>query len=118
MQLAQHNPMIEQLARTESLLRLKLTPTEYDAYLKERALVPSTPALDPARLAGREDECWNFDGAGGVTVLAGPAPYAAPQAERVTIRLEAADAAGVLDQVRAIDGVRVISVDVEGADRS
>ena len=73
---------------------------------------------DPARLAGREDERWNFDGAGGVTVLAGPAPYAAPQAERVTIRLETADAAGVLDQVRAIDGVRVISVDVEEAKRS
>ncbi len=69
---------------------------------------------DQARLAGREDERWNFDGGGGVTVLAGPAPQAAPQAERVTIRLETTSAADVIGQVRAIDGVRVISVDVEG----
>jgi ABC-2 type transport system ATP-binding protein len=68
---------------------------------------------DQARLAGREDERWNFDTAGGVTVLAGPAPQAAPQAERVTIRLETTSAADVIGQLRAIDGVRVISVDVE-----
>ena len=71
---------------------------------------------DAARLAGREDERWNFDGAGGVTVLAGAAPAAAPRVERVTLRLEATDAASVVDQVRAIDGVRVISVDVDEAD--
>ena len=33
-------------------------------------------------------------------------------------RKKTADAARVMDQVRAIDGVRVISVDVEEADRS
>jgi ABC-type Mn2+/Zn2+ transport system ATPase subunit len=79
---------------------------------------------DPARLAGREDERWNFDGAGGVTVLAGPAPSApappgAQRRETVTIRLETADSARVIGQVRAIDGARVLSVDVDGpvADR-
>jgi ABC-2 type transport system ATP-binding protein len=80
---------------------------------------------DPARLVGREDERWNFDGAGGVTVATGPAPPPEPAApgarrlETVTIRLETADSAGVIGQVRAIDGARVLSVDVDGpaADR-
>ena len=36
--------------------------------------------------------------------------------EQVTIRLETADAARVIGQVRAIEGARVRSVDVEGAD--
>lgn len=40
--------MMEQLDRTEALLRLKLTPCEYEAYLKGRASVPSTPDIDPA----------------------------------------------------------------------
>jgi ABC-type multidrug transport system ATPase subunit len=75
---------------------------------------------DPARLAGLEDERWDFGEPGGVTVLAGPAPPAAPMVtprrERVTIRLEAADAADAVERVRAIDGVRVISVDVEGVE--
>jgi hypothetical protein len=35
--------------------------------------------------------------------------------DRVTVRLETSDTASLLDQVRAIDGVRVLSVDVEGA---
>jgi ABC-type multidrug transport system ATPase subunit len=76
---------------------------------------------DPARLAGLEDERWDFGEPGRVTVLAGPAPAVAPPAvpvtaprvERVTIRLAAPDAADVVDRVRAMDGVRVISVDVE-----
>jgi len=74
---------------------------------------------DPARLAGLEDERWDFGSPGQVTVLAGPAPVAAvsvvpaaPRPTRVTIRLEAADAAAAVERVRAIDGVRVISVDV------
>jgi hypothetical protein len=70
---------------------------------------------DPARLAGREDERWVF-GDGRVTILGGPAPAAAvpePRPERVTIRLEAADAARVVEQVRAIAGVRVLSADIE-----
>jgi ABC-type uncharacterized transport system ATPase subunit len=94
---------------------------ELDAAVTERVAAGGTVLFvdhDPARLAGRENERWNFDGAGGVTVLAGPAPYTAPQAERITIRLETADAASVMDHVRAIDGVRVISVDVEEADQS
>jgi ABC-type multidrug transport system ATPase subunit len=71
---------------------------------------------DPARLAGREDERWAFDGAGRVTVLAGPA-HQAPRLDRVTIRVETADTAALLDQVRAIDGVRVLSVDVQAYDQ-
>jgi ABC-2 type transport system ATP-binding protein len=82
---------------------------------------------DPARLAGLEAERWDFGSPGQVTVLAGPAPVAAvsvvpaapaapaaPRLERVTIRLEVADAAEAVERVRAIDGVRVISVDVAG----
>jgi ABC-2 type transport system ATP-binding protein len=72
---------------------------------------------DPARLAGREHERWEFDGAGRVTILSGPAPAAlaaAETAETVTIRLETADAGRVVSQVRAIDGVRVLSVHVTG----
>ena len=90
---------------------------ELDAAVGERVAAGGTVLFvdhDQARLAGREDERWNFDTAGGVTVLAGPAPQAAPQAERVTIRLETTSAADVIGRVRAIDGVRVISVDVEG----
>jgi ABC-2 type transport system ATP-binding protein len=90
---------------------------ELDAAVRERVAAGGTVLFvdhDQARLAGREDERWNFDTAGGVTVLAGPAPQAAPQAERVTIRLETTSAADVIGRVRAIDGVRVISVDVEG----
>jgi hypothetical protein len=34
----------------------------------------------------------------------------------VTLRLETTDPASVVGQVRAIDGVRVISVEVEGAE--
>jgi ABC-2 type transport system ATP-binding protein len=70
---------------------------------------------DPARLAGREDERWEFDGAAGVTILTGPAPAAAAAAETVTIRLETTDAGRVISRVRAIDGARVLSVDVAGA---
>jgi ABC-type multidrug transport system ATPase subunit len=68
---------------------------------------------DQARLAGREDERWEVDGTSGVTVLSGPAPVAAPVVSQVTIRLETADPASVIGQVRAIDGARVISVDLE-----
>jgi ABC-2 type transport system ATP-binding protein len=94
---------------------------ELDAAVTERVAAGGTVLFvdhDPARLAGREDERWNFDGAGGVTVLAGPAPHVVPRTESVILRLETADVAGVVDQVRAIDGVRVISVDVEGAEGS
>jgi ABC-2 type transport system ATP-binding protein len=90
---------------------------ELDAAVGERVAAGGTVLFvdhDQARLAGLEDERWNFDGSGVVTVLAGPAPQAAPQAERVTIRLETTSAADVIGQLRAIDGVRVISVDVEG----
>jgi ABC-2 type transport system ATP-binding protein len=89
---------------------------ELDAAVTERVAAGGIVLFvdhDQARLAGREDERWNFDGAGGVTVLAGPAPHTAAQVESVILRLETTDAAGVVGQVRAIDGVRVISVDVE-----
>jgi ABC-2 type transport system ATP-binding protein len=90
---------------------------ELDAAVAERVAAGGIVLFvdhDPARLAGREDERWNFDGNGGVTVLAGPAPAAPPRAETVVIRLETTDAGRVVDQVRAIDGARVVSVDVEG----
>ena len=57
-----------------------------------------------------------LDGAGGVAILAGPAPAAAPRVERVTISLETAEAARVIGQVRAIEGARVRSVQVDGTD--
>jgi ABC-2 type transport system ATP-binding protein len=91
---------------------------ELDAAVTERVAAGGTVLFvdhDAARLAGREDEHWDFDGAGGVAVLAGPAPRAAPRVESVTLRLETTDPASVVGQVRAIDGVRVISVEVEGA---
>ncbi len=95
-----------------------------DAAVRERVAAGGTVLFvdhDPARLAGLEDERWDFGSPGQVTVLAGPAPVTVSpvvaRVERVTIRLEAADAAEVLERVRAIDGVRVISVDAEGDDR-
>jgi ABC-2 type transport system ATP-binding protein len=68
---------------------------------------------DPARLAGRADERWQVGGDGAVTVLAGPGPVVAPRVERVTVRLETPDAGDVLSRLRAMDGVRVLSVDVD-----
>ena len=47
MHLPEPNALLEQLARTEALLHLKLTPSDYEAYLKGRELVPSTPVIDP-----------------------------------------------------------------------
>src|ERR1700722_1633780 len=93
---------------------------ELDAAVGERVAAGGTVLFvdhDQARLAGQEDMRLSFDGAGGVTVLAGPAPPAAPPAKRVTISLETTRAADVIGQVRAIDGVRVISVDVDGEQR-
>jgi ABC-2 type transport system ATP-binding protein len=97
-----------------------------DAAVTERVAAGGTVLFvdhDPARLAGREDERWDFGAPGLVTVLAGPAPRtavsgapAAPAVERITIRLEAAGAAEAVERVRAIDGVRVISVDVNSVD--
>src|SRR5580692_12572228 len=89
-----------------------------DAAVTERVAAGGTVLFvdhDPARLAGLEDERWDFGEPGRVTVLAGPAPHAAPPAApvpppgvpRLTIRLEAADAAAAVERVRAIDGVRV-----------
>jgi len=54
MQLQEPNALLEQLMRTESLLHLKLTPSEYQAYLKEKASVPSTPVIDPVIHAAEE----------------------------------------------------------------
>jgi hypothetical protein len=48
MHLPEPNAMLAQLDRTEALLRLKLTSSEFEDYLKNRALIPSTPILDPA----------------------------------------------------------------------
>jgi len=54
MHLSEPNLLNQQLDRVEDLLRLKLTPAEYDAYLQGKAEVPSTPALDPAVHAAEE----------------------------------------------------------------
>ena len=79
---------------------------------------------DPARLAGRADERWQVGGDGAVTVLAGPGPVTVPvtvprigpRVQRVTVRLETLDAGAVLSRLRARDGVRVLSADVEHSD--
>jgi ABC-2 type transport system ATP-binding protein len=94
---------------------------ELDAAVQERVAAGAMVLFvdhDPARLAGREDERWDFGSPGEVTVLAGAAPVAvsATRLERVTIRLETADAADVVERVRAIDGVRVVSVDAASVD--
>jgi ABC-type nitrate/sulfonate/bicarbonate transport system ATPase subunit len=88
---------------------------ELDTAVRERVAAGGTVLFvdhDPARLAGLEDERWDFGSPGEVTVLAGAAPAAAPRLARVTIRIETSDAADVVERVRAIDGVRVVSVDV------
>ena len=46
--------MSEQLNRVEALIRLKLTPAEYEAYQKTKAQSPSSPALTPALKAAEE----------------------------------------------------------------
>ena len=97
-----------------------------DAAVSERVAAGGTVLFvdhDPARLAGLEDERWDFGSPGRVTVLAGAAPVAVsaapaptPRLERVTIRLETPDAAEVVERVRAMDGVRVVSVEAESAE--
>jgi hypothetical protein len=52
MQLGGPNLLTAQLDRAEALIRLKLTPSDYEAYLKTREAVPSSPALDPVISAG------------------------------------------------------------------
>jgi len=94
---------------------------ELDAAVSERVAGGGTVLFvdhDPARLAGLEDERWNFDGAGRVTVLAGSAPVTAPtlRPRQVTIRLETTDPARVIERVRAIDGARVTGTDIAGDD--
>jgi hypothetical protein len=42
------NRVDQQLNRMDALLHLKLKPSEYDAFLKDKVDVPSTPVLDPA----------------------------------------------------------------------
>jgi len=48
MNLPQSNILTQQLDRTETLIRLKLTPVDYEAYLQAREVIPSSPRLDPA----------------------------------------------------------------------
>ncbi len=48
LQLPKSNLLAQQLDRTESLVRLKLTPNEYEAYNKAEEAIPSSPKLDPA----------------------------------------------------------------------
>jgi ABC-type multidrug transport system ATPase subunit len=89
---------------------------ELDAAVGERVAAGGTVLFvdhDQARLAGREDERWNLDDDGRVTVLTGPAPAVAPRAERLSIRVETTNAAGVIGQLRQMDGVRVLSVDAD-----
>jgi hypothetical protein len=46
--LPQPNSLSRQLLLTEKLVRLHLSPSEYQEYLAGRAALPSTPKLDPA----------------------------------------------------------------------
>ncbi len=54
MRLSEKNPLSEQLNRVEDLIRLKMTPVEYEDYLKTTADTPSAPALDVAVQAAEE----------------------------------------------------------------
>jgi len=53
-QLLDTSPMSTQLSRVEALIRLKLTPSEYEAYLKTKAQTPTSPDLTPALKAAEE----------------------------------------------------------------
>ena len=58
---------------------------EVDAAVGERVAAGGTVLFvdhDPARLAGREDQRWNIDDAGRVTVLAGPRCRGSPRGRR------------------------------------
>ena len=46
--------MSAQLSRVEALIRLRLTPPEYEAYLKTKDQSPSSPELTPALQAAEE----------------------------------------------------------------
>lgn len=48
MNIPQPNILTQQLDRTEALIKLKLTPLDYGAYLQDKAVLPSSPRLDPA----------------------------------------------------------------------
>jgi hypothetical protein len=48
------NLLDEQLIRMDALLRLKLTPSQYEEYLQAKDAVPATPALKPAIQAAEE----------------------------------------------------------------
>jgi hypothetical protein len=54
MRLSDQSPLSQQLSRVESLIRLKITPSEYETYLKTKANTPSAPALDPAIRSAEE----------------------------------------------------------------
>ncbi len=54
MNVPDHNPLAEQLDRVEDLLRLKMTPAEFGAYLNAKASAPSSPALNQAVRAAED----------------------------------------------------------------
>ncbi len=54
MNFSEGNPMTDQLNRVEALVRLRLTPAEYEMYLKTKAQTPSSPELTPAVKAAEE----------------------------------------------------------------
>jgi ABC-2 type transport system ATP-binding protein len=91
---------------------------ELDAAVIERVRDGGTVLFvdhDQARLAGREGDRWNFGGDGRVTILAGPAAPEAPRLVEVTVTIETADAASVVERLRVMEGVRVLSADVQQA---
>ncbi len=47
MHIPEPNLLATQLERTQELVKLKLTPGEYDAYWRDKAAVPSSAGLDP-----------------------------------------------------------------------
>ena len=54
MRVPPNNPLAQELDRIVTLLHLKLTPAEYEAYLKGKSLAPSSPVLNPAVRAAEE----------------------------------------------------------------
>lgn len=54
MRLSEQSPLSQQLSRVESLIRLKITPSEYEAYLSRKANTPSSPTLNPAIRSAEE----------------------------------------------------------------
>ena len=93
---------------------------ELDAAVGERVAAGGTVLFvdhDQARLAGREDSAGTSTGRAGSRSSRARRPWRLPGPSGSPSAWRPRSAADVIGQVRAIDGVRVISVDVEGTHR-